>query len=203
MKKINKHIPVLLNETIKNLNLKDDGVYVDATLGMGGYTRKILDNSNCTLIGIDRDPFAIEEALPLIKKYGVRLKLINGLFSNIEQILKELKIQRINGITFDFGVSSPQLENHKRGFSFKLDGPLDMRMDQDDKSLETAMEIINNYSFEDLSKIFFEFGEERYSKKIAKNILPSQSKKIKLYKNKENSLFASHNIEFQINELQK
>ena len=92
MKKINKHIPVLLNETIKNLNLKDDGVYVDATLGMGGYTRKILDNSNCTLIGIDRDPFAIKEALPLIKKYGVRLKLINGLFSNIEQILKELKI---------------------------------------------------------------------------------------------------------------
>ena len=84
MKKINKHIPVLLNETINNLNLKDDGVYVDATLGMGGYTRKILDNSNCTLIGIDRDPFAIKEALPLIKKYGVRLKLINGLFSNID-----------------------------------------------------------------------------------------------------------------------
>ena len=105
MNKINNHIPVLLDETLKNLNLKDEGVYVDATLGMGGYTRKILDISNCELIGIDRDPFAIKEALPLIKKYGVRLRLINGLFSNIEEILSELNVKEINGITFDFGVS--------------------------------------------------------------------------------------------------
>ena len=171
MKKINKHIPVLLNETIKNLNLKDDGVYVDATLGMGGYTRKILDNSNCTLIGIDRDPFAIEEALPLIKKYGVRLKLVNGLFSNIEQILKELKIQRINGITFDFGVSSPQLENHKRGFSFKLDGPLDMRMGQNNFS---ASDFINKNDQITIENILRVYGEEKKARQLSKAIISAR-----------------------------
>ena len=171
MKKINKHIPVLLNETIKNLNLKDDGVYVDATLGMGGYTRKILDNSNCTLIGIDRDPFAIKEALPLIKKYGVRLKLINGLFSNIEQILKELKIQRINGITFDFGVSSPQLENHKRGFSFKLDGPLDMRMGQNSFS---ASDFINQNDQITIENTLRVYGEEKKARQLSKAIISAR-----------------------------
>ena len=171
MKKINKHVPVLLSETLKNLNLKDNGVYVDATLGMGGYTRKILDNSNCTLIGIDRDPFAIKEALPLVKKYGVRLKLINGLFSNLEEILDKLHIKKINGITFDFGVSSPQIENYKRGFSFRYDGPLDMRMGQNNFSASDFININDQITIENTLRIY---GEEKKARQISRAIVSAR-----------------------------
>lgn len=166
-----KHIPVLLNETMQNLNLIDNGTYVDATLGMGGYTERILSLSNCKLVSIDRDPLAIKNAATLKKRFGERLHVVNGLFSNLDQILKKLSISKINGITFDFGVSSPQIDNPKRGFSFRYNSALDMRMGGNNFS---AKDLINDSDADSIEKILREYGEEKQARRLSKAIFNSK-----------------------------
>ena len=171
MNKRLKHIPVLLNETMQNLNLIDNGTYVDATLGMGGYTERILSLSNCKLVSIDRDPLAIKNATTLKKRFGERLHVVNGLFSNLDQILKKLKISKINGITFDFGVSSPQIDNPKRGFSFRYNSTLDMRMGENTFS---AKDLLNDSDADFIEKILREYGEEKQAHRLSKAIFNSK-----------------------------
>lgn len=166
-----KHIPVLLNETMQNLNLIDNGTYVDATLGMGGYTERILSLSNCKLVSIDRDPIAIKNAATLKKRFGERIHVVNGLFSNLDQILKKLSISKINGITFDFGVSSPQIDNPKRGFSFRYNSALDMRMGGNNFS---AKDLINDSDADTIEKILREYGEEKQARRLSKAIFNSK-----------------------------
>lgn len=164
-----KHKPVLLNECIEGLNIKPDGIYVDGTLGGAGHSREILKklSSNGLLIGIDRDEEALEAAKQNLKEFD-NVKYIHGNHDNINEILNKIGIDKVDGILLDLGVSSYQLDEKTRGFSYIGENELDMRMD---KSQElTAKYIVNNYSEEELAKIIFEYGEERFSRSIAKNI---------------------------------
>ena len=166
------HIPVLLDEVINALSLTKDEVYIDATFGLGGYTKAILSNQNCKVVAIDRDPYATVFADNLKKVYADRFYFKKGKFSELGKFLKELKIHKVAGIVFDLGVSSPQLDIKDRGFSFKLDGPLDMRM-----SLKgpTAEEFLDEVEETTLANIIFELGDEVYSRRIAKNIIYQRS----------------------------
>ena len=162
-----QHTPVLINEAINALSLKDKGIYVDATFGLGGYSKEILNKCNCSLLAIDRDPQAKEFAKPIKSIFKDNFTFINGKFSELLKFLKETNINKVNGIVFDLGVSSPQIDIKERGFSFKSDGPLDMRM-----SLKgpTAEEFINKVEEKTLANIIYEYGEEVFSRRIAKNI---------------------------------
>ena len=162
-----QHTPVLINEAINALSLKDKGIYVDATFGLGGYSKEILNKCNCSLLAIDRDPQAKEFAKPIKSIFKDKFTFINGKFSELLKFLKETNINKVNGIVFDLGVSSPQIDIKERGFSFKSDGPLDMRM-----SLKgpTAEEFINKVEEKTLANIIYEYGEEVFSRRIAKNI---------------------------------
>ena len=162
-----QHTPVLINEAINALSLKDEGIYVDATFGLGGYSKEILNKCNCSLLAIDRDPQAKEFAKPIKSTFKDNFTFINGKFSELLKFLKETNINKVDGIVFDLGVSSPQIDTKERGFSFKSDGPLDMRM-----SLEgpTAEEFINKVEEKTLANIIYEYGEEVFSRRIAKNI---------------------------------
>ena len=163
------HAPVLLNECIEGLDIKPDGIYVDGTLGRAGHSSEIIKRLNGgRLIGIDRDMTAIIEAGEKLRQYGDRFTAVHGNFSRIGEILDDLGIDKVDGMLFDLGVSSPQLDDGERGFSYMTDAPLDMRMDRD-QSL-TAYEIVNTWSEEELRRILFEYGEERYSPKIAAEI---------------------------------
>lgn len=167
-----KHVTVLLNEAVKNLKVKPDGVYVDCTLGGGGHTRKILSqlNENGRLFSFDQDQTAIEynqKALDNHLQSG-KLTLVKDNFRNIKKRLNELGISKIDGAVYDLGVSSPQFDVAQRGFSYKLEAPLDMRMDQG-QSL-TAKQIVNEWSFNDLVRIFSRYGEEKFAKSIARKI---------------------------------
>jgi len=164
-----KHIPVLLKETIELLDIKPNGVYVDMTLGGGGHSEAILEKLvNGKLFGFDQDIFAIEKANERLKKFS-NFQAINDNFINAKNRLNDLGITEVDGIVFDLGVSSFQFDMPERGFSYRFDAPLDMRMDQTAKT--DAFEVINNYEYEDLLRIFFEYGEEKYSRFIAKNII--------------------------------
>jgi len=138
---------------------------------MGGYTERILSLSNCKLVSIDRDPLAIKNAVTLKKRFGERLQVVNGLFSNLDQILKKLSISKINGITFDFGVSSPQIDNPKRGFSFRYNSALDMRMGGNNFS---AKDLINDSDADSIEKILREYGEEKQARRLSKAIFNSK-----------------------------
>ena len=163
------HAPVLLNECIEGLDIKPDGIYVDGTLGRAGHSSEIIKRlEGGRLIGIDRDMTAIVEASEKLRQYGDRFTAVHGNFSRIGEILDDLGIDKVDGMLFDLGVSSPQLDDGERGFSYMTDAPLDMRMDRD-QSL-TAYEIVNTWSEEELRRILFEYGEERYSPKIAAEI---------------------------------
>ena len=171
-----KHIPVLLNETIDGLNIKSDGIYVDLTLGRAGHSSKIIERlTTGLLIGVDQDQTAIDESTERLNQYKARHIIIKSNFSRIKEILKELEIDEVDGILMDLGVSSPQFDVAERGFSYNYDGPLDMRMDQSQKL--TAYEIVNNYSLNELVKIFNDYGEDRYSYQIAKNIIKERQMK--------------------------
>ena len=166
------HIPVLLDEVVKALSLNQDEVYVDATFGLGGYTKAILSNQNCKVVAIDRDPHAKIFADNLKKSYMDRFYFKKGKFSELCIFLNELQINKVAGVVFDLGVSSPQLDNKNRGFSFKHDGPLDMRMSCDGP---TAEEFLDEVEEDILANIIYELGDEVFSKRISNNIIQYRS----------------------------
>ena len=165
-----EHIPVLAKETIENLNIKPDGVYADLTLGKGGHSKMILErlSDKGLLIGIDQDETAIKAAKENLKDYK-NVVFFNTNFENIKEVLTKAGFNKIDGALMDIGVSSYQIDNPERGFSYMKDGPLDMRMDRLNEL--TAEKIVNEYSQDELTKIFFDYGEERFSKAIARNIV--------------------------------
>lgn len=186
------HKPVMLNEVIEGLNIKSDGIYVDGTLGGAGHSFEIIKklSKNGKLIGIDRDEEALIAAKERLKEFE-NVKYIYGNHDDIKNILEKLQIEKVDGILLDLGVSSFQLDEKSRGFSYLSSNELDMRMD---KSQElTAKKVVNEYSEEELSKIFYEYGEEKFAKNIAKNIVKERqikeiSKTDELVKIIENSI---------------
>ena len=166
-----KHKSVMLNEVIDALNIQPHGIYLDCTLGGGGHSLKIGESLSADgiLIGIDRDEDAISAAREKLSSLRCRVEIVHGNFSELDKILDELQIDKIDGAIFDLGVSSHQIDTAARGFSYMNDAPLDMRMDRTKNF--SAFDVINNYSEENLVKIFSEYGEERFSKRIAKNII--------------------------------
>ena len=164
-----RHYSVLLNETTAYLNINKDGTYVDGTFGMGGHSEQILKRlDHGRLIGIDKDKYAIESGMEKFASYSDRLLLVHDDFGNICEILDNLGIDSVDGMIFDLGVSSPQLDDAFRGFSYNQLAPLDMRMDTE--SSLTAFDIINGYSVEELSSILWKYGEEKYARRIAEAI---------------------------------
>lgn len=172
----NKHISVLLNESISSLNIKEDGIYVDATLGYAGHSKEILKRiKRGYLFAIDQDINAINYSKDVLKKIGRNFTIIKANFSDLKLELSKLNIEYVDGILFDLGVSSVQLDDKKRGFSYHNDNRLDMRMDTEQKF--SAYEVVNNYSEAKLRDIFYKYGEEKYSANIAKNIVKYRIKK--------------------------
>lgn len=171
-----KHEPVLLEECIKALNINPDGIYIDGTLGGAGHSLEIAKklSPKGLLIGIDRDTEALRAAKDKLKNY-TNVKYIHDNHDNIKQILEELQINGVDGILLDLGVSSYQLDEKSRGFSYIADAELDMRMDKEQKL--TAKEIVNTYLEEKLANIIWEYGEERFSRQIARNICKSREQK--------------------------
>ena len=165
-----KHYSVMLNESIDGLNIKSDGIYVDATLGYGGHSSEILKRLDTGhLYSFDQDEEAIKYSKDRLKKIGKNFTIIYSNFKDLKKKLKEQKITKVDGILFDLGLSSPQIDDASRGFSFMQDAPLDMRMDKNRKF--DAKKVVNEYSIEELANIFFTYGEEKMSKVIAKKIV--------------------------------
>ncbi len=171
-----RHISVLYEESIAALRVKENGVYVDGTLGGGGHSYGILaSNDSCRLIGIDRDSEAVAAASKRLERFGERFTAVNDNFGNVKKILSDLSIDKIDGALLDIGVSSYQLDNPERGFSYMHDAPLDMRMDN--KSGKSARDVVNGYPCEELTRIFYEYGEEKWSKRIAEFICKRRAEK--------------------------
>ncbi len=164
------HIPVLLSEALEWLAIRADGVYVDATVGAGGYSRAILENlTTGRLIGFDRDPRAIEIAQDNLAEYKQKLTLIQRDYAEMLPLLRELNITGVNGIVADLGLSQMQIDAPERGFSWRSEGPLDMRMDPSQQL--TAADIVNHYDERQLARVIYEYGEERRSQRIARAIV--------------------------------
>ena len=171
-----KHKSVMLEECIQGLNIKPDGVYVDGTMGGAGHSKEIVKriSKNGLLIGIDRDEEAICVAKERLKEFS-NVEFVHDNHDNIKNILEKLEIPEVDGILLDLGVSSYQLDERNRGFSYIGDGALDMRMDQSQKL--TARYVVNNYKEEDLARIIFEYGEEKFSRPIARKIVEHRKEK--------------------------
>ena len=170
------HISVLLDECIDGLDIKPDGVYVDGTLGGAGHSFQIAARlSTGRLIGIDRDPVALAAAAKRLEPYKDRVTLVHSNFCEIASVLRELQIEGVDGILLDLGVSSPQLDDGARGFSYMADAPLDMRMNNEDPL--TAAEVVNTWPYEELKRILYDYGEERYAPKIAAAICARREQK--------------------------
>ena len=170
------HKSVLLDECIEALKIRPDGVYVDGTLGRAGHSREIAKRlTTGRLICIDRDSAAIHAARERLGPWMDRVTLVHGNFADLAGELKELELAGVDGMLFDLGVSSPQLDDASRGFSYMQDAPLDMRMDRD--AALTAYEVVNSWSYEELRRILFEYGEERYAPVIAKHIVRARETK--------------------------
>lgn len=166
----------MLRECIDSLNIKPDGIYVDGTLGMGGHSYEIASRlTTGRLISIDRDAIALERAVLRLEPFMDRITLVHGNFRDLDDILDDLGIDKVDGMLFDLGVSSPQLDEADRGFSYMTDAPLDMRMDRGDAV--TAADIVNTWSYADLKRILYDFGEERYAPRIAEAIVKYREEK--------------------------
>lgn len=165
-----EHVTVLRDEMIKNLAIRPDGTYIDCTVGGGGHSEQIAKNlsEEGLLIAIDQDEYALSAAKERLSKVQENVIYVHDNFSHLKQIVQDLRVQQIDGILFDLGVSSPQLDQGDRGFSYRYDAPLDMRMDK--RNPLTAKEIVNSWDYNELVKIFFAYGEERFSKQIARTI---------------------------------
>ena len=170
-----KHYSVLLKESVDYLEVKPDGIYVDATLGGGGHSYEILSRGAKRVIGIDQDSEAIDAATKRLCEFRDKAVTVNRNFSEIKSILDELGIEKIDGAVMDLGVSSYQLDNAERGFSYMHDAPLDMRMDRN--TSKSAYDVVNTYSEQELMRIFYEYGEEKWSSRIAKFIVDKRKDK--------------------------
>lgn len=168
------HIPVMLEEVLKNLNPSVGKTYIDCTFGAGGYSRKILQQADCKLYAIDQDSNVTVFANDLKKEFAEKFIFINKNFSQLDEISTEYKLANVDGIVFDLGVSSMQLDQAERGFSFNKNARLDMRMGQNGID---AWEVINKYSEEDLADIIYYYGEEHHSRRIARNIVETRKTK--------------------------
>ncbi len=167
------HYSVLKNEVIDNLNIKPDGIYVDCTIGYAGHSSEILQMiPKGMLYGFDQDDIAIKYSTDKLSKIGNNFEIIKSNFDQLKSALEDREVQGVDGILFDLGFSSPQIDDESRGFSFMNAGPLDMRMDQSNSV--SAKEIINSYSYDELSEIFFKYGEEKMSRNIAKKIIENK-----------------------------
>ena len=173
----NEHIPVLLNEVIENLNINPDGIYIDLTLGRAGHSSEILKrlSNKGKLIGFDQDIDAIQASIERLSKISSNFEVIKSNFENVKDELLKRGITKVDGILADLGVSSPQFDQGDRGFSYRFDAKLDMRMDQNANL--SAYEIVNTYSLIDLTRIFREYGEEKYAYEIAKRIVREREQK--------------------------
>lgn len=171
-----EHISVLLNEAIEGLNIKEDGIYVDGTLGGAGHSSEIVKRLKFgKLIGIDQDQNALNKAQEVLEKHMDKVILVHNNYVNIDQVLEELGIEKVDGILLDLGVSSHQLDEETRGFSHNKDAPLDMRMDE--TSLFSAWDVVNSYSEKELERIIWDYGEDRWAKRIAKFIVEERKDK--------------------------
>ena len=171
-----KHYSVLLNEAVEGLDIKEDGIYVDCTLGGAGHSLEILKRlKNGKLYAFDQDNVALENAKEKLVEYSDKVVFIKSNFVNLKEKLAELGVHEVDGVLYDLGVSSPQLDTPERGFSYNYDTRLDMRMDTDAKI--SAYEVVNEYSYHDLVKIFYRYGEENFSKQIARNIEKKREQK--------------------------
>ena len=167
----------MLDEVIEGLNIKENGIYVDCTVGGGGHSFEIAKRlGSGHLYAFDRDEEAIQKSTKTLAPFSEKVTIIKSNFKDSPSILKSLGVEKIDGFLIDLGVSSHQIDEGERGFSFVHDGPLDMRMDRSDNSL-TARDIVNNFSYEDLVKIFYSYGEEEFSKNIVKKIVEQREKK--------------------------
>lgn len=171
------HYSVMLDECIEGLNIRPQGVYVDATLGLGGHSAKIASRleADGRLISIDRDETALDRAQAVLAPYMDFVTLVHGNFRDLSDILDRLGIEKVDGMLFDLGVSSPQLDESERGFSYMSDAPLDMRMDRLES--KTAADVVNTWSQGELKRILYDFGEERYAPRIAEAIVRNREKK--------------------------
>ena len=169
-----RHRPVMLAEALAALAPRDDGIYVDGTFGAGGYTRAILERTETRVCGIDRDPDAIAAGAALAAEFPGRLVLSEGAFSQVQELLGEHGIEKVDGIVLDVGVSSMQLDNPERGFSFMADGPLDMRMS---RTGPTAADVVNDYEQSELARIIARYGEERRARAITRAIVAARKER--------------------------
>jgi 16S rRNA (cytosine1402-N4)-methyltransferase len=166
------HTPVLLDETIAALAPRDEATYVDGTFGAGGYSRALLAAARCRVIAIDRDPVAVARGSALMREHAGRFSVIEGRFGEMEALLAPLGISAVAGIALDLGLSSPQLEDAGRGFSFRADGPLDMRMGRDGA---TAADLVNSLSETALATLIYIYGEERFARRVARAIVAARA----------------------------
>ncbi|MBF0251371.1 MAG: 16S rRNA (cytosine(1402)-N(4))-methyltransferase RsmH [Alphaproteobacteria bacterium] len=166
------HIPVLLSEVLDSITPRDGGVYVDGTFGNGGYSRAMLEAADCVVWGIDRDPNVIRRARDMEREFGGRLRVVQGRFGDMFHLLDAQGVGAVDGVALDLGVSSMQLDQAERGFSFMQDGPLDMRMEQSGPS---AADAVNALGEGELADIIYQFGEERHSRRVARAIVQART----------------------------
>lgn len=163
------HIPVMRDEVVAALDPKDGEVMVDCTLGGGGHSEALLQAADCSVVGLDRDPTAIAAATARLAGFGKRFVAVRTPFSGLSRVLDELGLAQVDGVFADLGVSSPQLDTPERGFSFRLQGPIDMRMDPDQEL--SALDIVNAFTEEEIANLIFGYGEERRSRRVARAIV--------------------------------
>ncbi len=165
------HVPVMLSEVLDYMNIRDGGIYVDATFGHGGYARAMLEMADCMVYAVDRDPLAERRAMQITAEFEGRLRFIRGNFGDLESLLHSVGVDHVDGICFDLGVASSQLDDSERGFSFRHDGPLNMRMDG---GRPNAADVVNAMDAEQLADIISHFGDEKFASRVARAIVEAR-----------------------------